>query len=348
MIVYLGSCFASMLIAFVLTRRPGSLGRRKVALLLSAIPMIVVAAVRYEVGEDYVSYRTYFQLIQGNLLLPFKQVEPLYHWLNKLIVAMNGTYIWVFAVCAVIFYVLVYLWIAEESPMPVLSIFLLTGMGYVFVFFNAMRQMVGCALLMYAIRYIRRRQPIPFLICVALASGFHLTCAVFAAAYFLPRLKINIWTTLLLMILVIVLREVITNLARWLISYTPYKAYIQSEFDTGKTAYVTLAINAILLVFMSLFYKKNDEQYQLYYTMQLLAVWIALFSGRIVLMLRFLWMFGLASTVSLPLALKRLKHARDQYLLMLPIMGLYLLYTIYTVWFHNSNSVLPYQTILFR
>ena len=56
MIVYLGSCFASMLLAFILTRQTRGLPQKKAAMVLAAMPMIFVAAVRYDVGEDYFGY----------------------------------------------------------------------------------------------------------------------------------------------------------------------------------------------------------------------------------------------------------------------------------------------------
>ena len=166
--------------------------------------------------------------------------------------------------------------------------------------------------------------------------------------YFLYNARITPKIALVATAVLIVLAQVIVLLARLLLSYTPYYVYFSSVFDTGETAYVMLAINAVLLVFLSWQYTANDRTYGLYYNLQLIAFWVTLFSGQIVLSLRLLWMFGIPSVISVPIALKRIKDERVRALSTMTIAVLYFAYMIYTIWFQNSNSVLPYQTILTR
>ena len=118
-------------------------------------------------------------------------------------------------------------------------------------------------------------------------------------------------------------------------------------FDTGETAYVMMAINAVLLIFASLCYR-NDPRYQMYYNTQMIALWVTFFSGRIVLFLRLLWAFGLPSIIMLPLALESVEDAKTRRMIGAGVVLMYSLYTLYTVGLQNSNSVLPYQTIFSR
>ena len=348
MIVYLGSCLASALIAYLWLQKNGRRSGTWSVVLFSALPMILTAALRYDVGQDYLhTYVPYFEMVQTGTLPANQQMEILYHGLNALIAWLGGDVFWVFAVCAVLFYLLVYAQIMRESPMPVLSIFLLTGMGYVFVFFNAMRQMVGCAFLLFSMRYVRKQRFWPFLLCVAAASGFHVSCALFLPVYFFHRVKIGPMAALLLTGAVTLLVGMISFTARSLIALTQYAVYLSSVFDTGETAYVMLAMNAALLLFYGLFYRK-DRQHQTYFNIQLVAFWITIFSGKVVLILRLLWVFGLPSVISLPLALDSLPQEKDRKISAAVITLLYFIYMLYTVGIQNSNSVLPYQTVFSR
>ncbi len=304
MIIFIGSCAASTLIAHIGLQKQGWRKDRLFLVLFSALPMILVAAFRYDVGQDYLyTYVPYFEAVQEGMLPHYGRLEILYHWLNQAVTWLGGDSFWVFAFCAIVFYLLVYAQIIDESPASELSVILLTCMGYVFVFFNAMRQMVGVGILFYSLRYVRQRRFLLFLLCVALAAGFHRANGVFLLVYFFPRLRIRPWMALVSTAVIMILSEIIVLFTKHLISLTQYRIYIASVYDTGQTAYIHLAINAVLTVFYSVLYR-DDEQYQLYYNLQLMALWVTIFSGKIVLSLRMLWMFGMPSVISLPIALQ--------------------------------------------
>lgn len=348
MTVYCCSCLASMLVAYLGMRRFPS-GRQRIAVVLfSALPMILVAALRYDVGMDYMhTYVPYFETVRDGFLENYSKMEILYHLLNVAVAALGGDYVWVFAIAAILFYTMVYLQIFEDAPNPLLSIFLLTGMGYVFVFFNAMRQMMGCAILLYSLRYVQRRKLLPFFICVAIATGFHISCIVFVPVYWISGIRIRPMWVFILTAIVTVLSVVIAELVLYMVGMTKYAVYLQSVFDTGKTAYVMLAMNLLLLIFESFFYQ-NNAKYRMYYNLQLIALWTTIFSGRIVLMLRLLWVFGLPSVISLPLAMEGIENQKNRKLIASVICVLYVMYFIITVGINNSNTVLPYQTIFSR
>ena len=349
MIIYWLSCLASVAVIYLGMKTDRGRKYQREVLFFSAMPLILVAALRYDVGEDYLStYVSYFEMVQKNVLPANQKVELLYHWLNQITVWLGCDYVWLFAVCAAAFYLLVISQIMLDSPSPALSVFLLTGMGYVFVFFNAMRQMVGCALLLYSCRYIQRKKLLLFLFCVLIASGFHSSCGIFAIVYFFDRIKVRPIQALILSLTVAVLGGVISAVARTLIAKTHYGIYLSSVFDTGRTGYVMLAINAVLLFILSFFYDKDNRQYQMYYNLQILSLWMTLLSGKIVLIVRVLWMFGLPSVISLPIALSRIKETKERKLITAMVVLMYTAYMLITVGLQNSNSVLPYQTVFGR
>ena len=348
MIVYGISCLAASMTAYLGIRNGDKRLGRKEIILFSCLPLILVAALRYDVGEDYLSgYVSYFEMVHLNLLPQNQRLDFIFHLLNLGVSKLGGDYLWVFSICAVVFYILTIDQVFEDSPNPALSIFLLTGMGYVFIFFNAMRQMVGCAILLWSLRFVREKRLFPFLLCVAIATGFHLTCVFFVISYFWTRIKITPLFAAILTIFVLASSQLIAEIVKAIMRKTQYAVYLSSIFDTGKDALVTIFIHVILLVLFSIFYVDN-RKFQMYYNLLLLAVWISFFSGRIVLGIRMMWMFGITTIISLPIVIQTIQDEKNQKVLTVTVVLLYSLYSMVTVGLQNSNSVLPYQTILSR
>lgn len=348
MIVYWIGCAASALLAWLCGRTERGRKNRTASVFFSALPLIVISALRYDVGYDYLpTYVGYFRMIQIGMVNDGNRLEWLWHGINKVLVWMNADYMWLFAIAAVVFFLSVYSEIFRDSTNPALSVFLLVGMGYLFVSFNAVRQMMGCGILLFSVRYIEKRKFWKFLLCAMIAGGLHSSCYVFIAAYWLARIKIRPALAFILTAGVVVLMEVLTRLIHMVIAETAYSIYIASIFDTGETAYVMLAINVALLIFASVLYS-DDPRYRIYYNFQIIALWITIYSGQVVLILRMMWAFGLPAIILVPLSLENVRWKKYRRLVVAAIVLMYFLYTMYTVGVQNSNSVLPYQTIFKR
>ena len=118
---------------------------------LSEIVLIIVAAIRYDVGQDYMyTYVPYF----NGLLVGYvnEDIEKGFWLLNKIVQLFTKDYAGIFIVCSVIFFHYIYKAIREQSKMPTLSVFLLIGTTYYFVFLNTMRQMMVVAIFLYSIK----------------------------------------------------------------------------------------------------------------------------------------------------------------------------------------------------
>lgn len=348
MTIYWIGCAASAFLAYLCSRTPRGRSSRIASVFFSALPLLLISALRYDVGYDYLpTYVGYFNIVKNDMVNDSNRLEWLWHLINKALTTVNADFMWLFAISAVIFFSTVYAEIFRDSPYPALSVFLLVGMGYLFVSFNAVRQMVGCGILLFSVRYIEEKKFWKFALCVVIASGFHNSCYVFAAAYWLGRIKIKPVLAFILTAAVTLLMRPITQLILFIVSRTDYSIYIASIFDTGETAYIMLAVNFVVLVFASLLYR-NKPRYRLYYNFQILALWITLYSGQVVLILRMMWVFGLPAVILIPLGVEKLADQKDRRLVIGALVLLYFLYTMYTVGVQNSNSVLPYQTIFTR
>ena len=348
MTVYWLSCAASVLLAYLCSRTPRGRSNRFLACFFSSLPLMLISALRYDVGYDYLpTYVSYFQTVKNGMVNDANRLEWLWHLLNSGLAALNADSMWLFAVAAIVFFLCVYADIFRSSPYPGLSVFLLVGMGYLFASYNAVRQMVGCAILMYSLRHVESRKPGRFLLCVAIAGGFHNSCYLFVLVYWLSKVKIKPLGAFVLTAAAALLMAPLSQLFRFLISKTAYQIYLSSIFDTGETAYVMLAINFIVLAFASVLYR-DEPRYRIYYNLQIVAVLITLYSGQVVLILRLMWAFGLPSIVLVALAVERIADSKDRRIVISVLTLMYFLYATYTVGVQNSNSVLPYQTVFSR
>lgn len=348
MIVYWLGCVASSLIAYLCSNTARGKSNRAVTVFFSALPLMLISALRYDVGYDYLpTYVGYLDLVKNDMVNSQNRLEWLWHLINKALAILDADYMWLFAAAALLFFVSVYSEIFRASPYPGLSVFLLTGMGYLFVSFNAVRQLIGCGILLYAVRYIEERKLWKFLLCVAAAGGFHNSCYVFCITYWLSRIRIKPLIAFAMTVAVVILMDPLSRLFYYIISQTGYQIYIDSIFDNGETAYVFLAINLVLLIFTSVLYR-DEPRYRIYYLFQILALWITIYSGQVVLILRMMWAFGLPSIILLPLSLEKLEDNKERGIVKAILVLMYFLYTTYTVGLQNSNNVLPYQTILTR
>ncbi|MCM1508605.1 MAG: EpsG family protein [Ruminococcus flavefaciens] len=346
MLIYWSVCLLSVLFAWfgnkIKHKKTDSIYYWKLAF-FSALPMIFVASVRYNVGKDYFyTYVPYFQNLKYGI--SDLRLEPLYHLINVIVIKLNGDYPWVFAISAIIFLGNVFYRIFRDSPKIYLSIFLLVGTTYYFIFFNTMRQLIGCSVLLLSLKYARERNFVKFLLVVAVATCFHSSCAVFVLFYFISNVKISPKAVFMIIVCVAVFGRILGNILVNIIMSTKYAIYIGSRFDTSEQGYIVLLMNIAILMFATIFYS-DDKKYRQYYNLQFIAVCIALLNGEVALISRTRWMFGLPVIILIPLTINNIKDAKSRGLAEMAIIGLYFIYASYTIGVKNGNSVIPYQTI---
>ena len=357
------TCFASVFLMAIVRyfgHRRDEFKYYLLVAIITSIPLNFICSFRYDVGEDYQEYVRYFNLITrdfvthnpNNMYYDLMQydktvgrVEFLYYGINKLIGVLGGEYYWLFVVCSSLFFIFTYLAILRDSPSPEQSVYFLVSMSYCFIFMNGMRQMIGCAILLFSLRYVEERKILPFLLCVVAACGFHMTSVVFLLVYFLGRVTFKPIYTVLITVVVFALSSVLGNVLTKLVSMTYYGRYIGSEHDSSELGLVVLSINIVIFVLATIFYDKNDIRYKIYYNMQVFALYATALTGNVVLISRLRWTFGFPSIILLPLIFSKIRNSHIRLVTNVFAIALYFAYCTYRTVKFNSNSVLPYQTI---
>lgn len=327
---------------------------------LSELILIIVAAIRYDVGQDYMyTYVPFFNgVLWGNIN---ENIEVGFLLLNKIVQVFTHDYAGIFIICSVIFFHYIYKAIREQSPMPTLSIFLLVGTTYYFIFLNAMRQMVAVAIFLYAIKFIQERKLIKYLIYMLIASTIHASSLILILLYFLYGIKLRPIKVLSILAIFMAIKPIITKVILKVIEATKYNYYIDSKFNTQDVGYIVLAINIVVLIFSMIYLKKRNKsekgegkdlekqkKYLFYCLLQLISTIIAWYDGAVPLLNRIRWGTGISVIILIPYIIKQEKNAKLRLLYTFIIILAYTLYTLYTIGINNANSVLPYMTIFQR
>lgn len=346
--IYLTGTAASSILALICSR----VERKKngaaycfISALLSSLPLALIAAVRFNVGQDYPAYAHYFIQVRNGA---GRDREPLFYLLNKAAALFSDDYVSIFVITSFLFVILVLVQVFRDSPYPALSVIMFVCAGYYFDFLNGTRQMLGCAILICSLTFVCERKILPFLLLVITAGLIHTTCFLFAPVWFFGHLGKRKNAVLIGTLAVFLMSDRIAAIVNTLIGETLYSMYIGSEFETGKQGLVTLMINIVLFIFAYVFYDDSNKSYGIYFTLQAMTLCVSALTGKIVLINRLGWMFGMPAIILIP---KALKNVRNRLLLSAGMVGIpfiYLVYLLYTVGVTNSNNVLPYMTVFSR
>lgn len=361
MTVYWIACITSIGLTWLVTRQYTLKGHEFqgrlywfIAILIAAAPYIYIAAIRYNVGADFFSYYKYYvRLLNGGTTRPVTgfftrqrgQYEIFYYLTNLVLAHFHLSPQWMLAVCACLFLLPVYKRIIDDSPYPEISVFLLMAMGYYCFFLNGTRQMIAAGFLMLSIPFIAKKKLIPFLILVFVATGFHTTSIVFLAVYLVAYFNIGVKLLTAVTIILFAFGNIFGSLANSFIGKLNYYSdFLDSNAANQGQGYMILFINIILVIFATIYYQKDNKLYQVYYSLQVFALWASALTGKIVLVMRFRMVFGLPSIVLVPMAISGIENKKTRRIIGTLIIILYFIYATYTIGFQNANSVLPYQT----
>ncbi len=342
MAVYYITCILAMVFAWLSMHMKTYVREKKLvfAVVFSSLPLFLLSSLRYGVGTDFYNYVNIFHLAEFGV---FKKSEFLFNFVNVAISKVGLSEQWLFVVCAAIFCFFTYFAIFEQSPNPVLSVFLLVGMNFFFAFLNVMREMVGASILLYGIRFIIANDFKKYLLCVIAAWGFHFSCILFLPFYWIRNFKMTRTRALILTVCVIIGGSLVEKVIFMALPVFNLEHYIGSRFDKGVVGYVYIAVQLVIDVLL-LWKYSDDVKYNILFIIQMVNTWIAFFSGRVVLIGRLRHLFGFSCIILIPLALSRIKNAELRFLLSLMVFICFAVY-IYFVANAGHTGVLPYNTI---
>ena len=182
--------------------------RNDAVFLLIIIPMVLVSGLRWEMGTDWVNYYNMFLFPDGDYV---KSMEPGYRYYIKFVEIFTNDYsIFLLLTDTLSLGGISYL-IFRYSGKNFLSLFYSTGT--LFWYAGSLRQMLSLLFLTISLRFIFKRKPIQFLICLAFAVSLHKSSLFFIINYFIYNYSY------LLLIIICVLLIAFINYAAVLFDY---------------------------------------------------------------------------------------------------------------------------------
>ena len=264
----------------------------------AALPLIIVSAIRWDVGTDF--YFTYypaslaFDCLKGGssqdmvnaaftpvferLSSPrFNTIPKLYENYLGVLRNMGLGYrcvmeaSWWFGggirthmtVFSILIGALVFIAIYRQSKWPVLAAFLYVTTSNYFLSLNIVRQYLAVALCLVAIEFVRDRKPFPYFACIFVGALFHTSVLVMLPFYFIGRIEVRFWWHVLLILAALVAAPYVAPVAAWTfetMGMNHYARYFHSAFWTDGFEWIFFAINAAFLVLGGWYWKRAKEQ----------------------------------------------------------------------------------------
>lgn len=248
--------------------------------LMLIILISIIAALRYNVGMDYLSYDEIFNSIKyGN----GNDIEPGFYALCRFVNLIGGTSQLMFLVCS-IFTLLIYykaFRFLSNNIVLTLSVFILFGQMYLNTF-NAIRQCVAIAIFCYSIKFIIEKKCLKYLFCIIVASLFHMTALLLIPLYWILTKK---WNFIVKIFILLVSIYFLPNFILLLISNSSYASYLTFEkfsTDASFINYLYIVVGAVIMIFekkLLLNFQHRNILFNINFISLILSVLFIVFSG---------------------------------------------------------------------
>lgn len=167
MIVYITGLLASLLCIHFSKKAKK---RHNLAAFISALPLGLISAFRWDVGTDFYAYRMAFESIARGRNYGF---EPLFVTISSFAIKIWGNIQGAFFLFAFLTIFLITKFILQNSNNPKLSFTLFFLLGFYFSSMNIIRQYVALSVILFSVKYAYRKNWIKFSLLCLIAAGFH-------------------------------------------------------------------------------------------------------------------------------------------------------------------------------
>lgn len=335
---------------------PSKKGKNIKLLIIISLQLFFISAFRgTDVGIDLKRYIPRYNLIAST---GWKEIFTLRHIVdfeygyilyNKIISSLfiNEQALLIVTSAIVVFCFSYFIW--KYSRIPWLSFYLFVTLGFWGSSFNILRQYIAMSILMFSIKYIKKRNLIKFLACLGLAVSFHTTAICYIVLYPLHNIKINkIHITLLSFIAIVTLftSEYIIKLVVGYTSYSKYFEEIGSGLGkgTGQGNLTVLILVIICMLFFIRMVKKVDSNTNLWIQMLIISVFCNILALDLGIFERIMRYFMIAMIIAIPNTIYSLKQRKVKMIgkTLVVVLTAYYYFGILMATYSSSNGIIPY------
>lgn len=304
----------------------------------------LVAALRYNVGTDYIAYQDVAKkIVYNGYSLNYFEYEVLFVILTKISYEFFGSMQFFYAFIAFVTYYYFFkaiLYYNKFATQEIVFFFLTTTF---FISLNAMRQMVAFSIFFYASKYILEKKYKKYIFYIFFALLWHKS----AMFYFgiLIIWKIDFRKYIFFYILFIIgLKSWLNLLAQKLLENYNIKLAYYFSIKSNATSYTFIFLTSLILLSFILFVKIESEKDKFLFLITFLLFGISIFSHGTLGAFRLIYMLWPYYIVICPYIIRR---AKDKFKFPVTI----ILYMLFMLFFYraqilnNSHEVVPYNII---
>ncbi|MDY6994849.1 MAG: EpsG family protein, partial [Pseudomonadota bacterium] len=315
---------------------------------------------RYEVGVDWTSYKDLFEYIDKYPNMGFYE-QPLewgFFYINRTVSWLGGSYALMFFVVALLSWYFIFKSISL-SLLPLLLYFLFVD-GFFLWSMNGVRQFVSIGIFLFSIRFIVTKNLTLYLLCIGLASLFHISALFLIPLYFVPFQKVynqKTWLGIFFLSLILsnapFLVDWLERLFLFLSSYIPlfgdYLLYFESQHTeaigiqgTGLGYLFRLLVTVFIIVFSREIVKKYPRT-EVYFVLFFVGAVLANMFFTIQIVTRFARYFLIFRAVVLAVTMYYFfQHDKYHKIIAFIVIGFYLLLFLNSI-YQGDNLSNPFR-----
>lgn len=150
---------------------------------LAILYLVLIAALRLEVGNDWYSYIEFYK----NLNLANQLIEVGYIFLNNIFSSNQIPYPFFLLVINFISLFFAYKFITQNCKLQFLALLIYISDSYFHFNLSGVRQAIALGLCCFSIKYALNRSPKNFFFLILLSASFHITALIAVIYYFIPK-----------------------------------------------------------------------------------------------------------------------------------------------------------------
>lgn len=220
------------------------------------------------VGIDTVTYNNIYNSTKYLSLSQTldQNIEYGYSFFEYVVNVFFGDFQFLLIIVAFLFIGVVSYHIYKYSKNPMLSYALFIVYGFYSFAMSATRQTIAIALVMIAYEYMKKKKLLKFIICVFLASSFHISALIFLPVYWFNKFELNKKAIFILFLLGLLLLGFKDEFQTLLNSYARIE---YSAIETGGNGmYIFMLISVLLgIIYRKPFAARNENNKYLLYMM---------------------------------------------------------------------------------
>lgn len=331
--------------------------KRKAILIISSVTLIFFSSFRAEnIGGDLGNYLPWFdEASRMNFSLYLERMNKnggkLFFVFNYILSQINTSRTFYLFATSVFILISVSIFIKRYSKYIWLSFIIFICMGYFNNTLNNVRSSCAYAIILFAYPYIIDRKFYKFLLIYFIAILFHSSVFPFIIAYFLVNKKINLYATVSVGLAgYVVMRYISGLLLAMMALYSARYAYADILFSNSSGISLFLLL-VIILVFCSVYLKKDSTKSILFYNIFSIAIWLQPLASVAGNLNRLTQIFAYAVMILLPNSIANIRNKNLRSLVITIVVGLLIVYYIQfilkvnPITGTNISATVPYKFI---